>query len=135
MRDDPANTNTIPRPSLIARKEVPLMPLFLPKNLAALANVAARDPSRYAANALHVLDPGDGSYRDYVRFYLPKTATVAGFNYSIDVGAGSGGLDNVAVAHDPVDGDFHAPSNVRDAARVPMFTVGKVRVLRMPRQF
>jgi DNA polymerase III sliding clamp (beta) subunit (PCNA family) len=38
------------------------MPVFLPKNLAALANVAARDPSRFAVNALRVLDLG-GAYR------------------------------------------------------------------------
>jgi DNA polymerase III sliding clamp (beta) subunit (PCNA family) len=38
------------------------MPVFLPKNLAALANVAARDAGRYAANALRVLDLG-GAYR------------------------------------------------------------------------
>jgi hypothetical protein len=38
------------------------MPVFLPKNLAALANVTARDAGRYAANALRVLDLG-GAYR------------------------------------------------------------------------
>ena len=38
------------------------MPLYLPKNLAALANVAAKEATRYSADALHVLDL-DGTYR------------------------------------------------------------------------
>ena len=37
--------------------------MFLPKNLAALAGVAAKEATRYSANALRVLDPGDGTYR------------------------------------------------------------------------
>jgi hypothetical protein len=37
--------------------------VFLPKNLAALAGVAAKEATRYSANALRVLDPGDGTYR------------------------------------------------------------------------
>jgi DNA polymerase III sliding clamp (beta) subunit (PCNA family) len=38
------------------------MPVFLPKNLAALAGVAAKEATRYSANALRVLDLG-GAYR------------------------------------------------------------------------
>jgi DNA polymerase III sliding clamp (beta) subunit (PCNA family) len=38
------------------------MPVFMPKNLAALANVAAKEATRYSANALHVIDLGD-TYR------------------------------------------------------------------------
>lgn len=38
------------------------MPLFFPKNLAALAGIAPRDVGR-CPPALHVLDPGDGCYR------------------------------------------------------------------------
>ncbi len=38
------------------------MPVFLPKNLAALANVAAKEATRYSANALRVLDQS-GAYR------------------------------------------------------------------------
>jgi DNA polymerase III sliding clamp (beta) subunit (PCNA family) len=38
-----------------------LMPVFLPKNLAHLANVAARDSARFAVNALRVHDLGRGS--------------------------------------------------------------------------
>jgi hypothetical protein len=34
------------------------MPVFLPKNLAGLANVAARDSARFAVNALRVRDLG-----------------------------------------------------------------------------
>ena len=42
------------------------------------------------------LNPGDGSYRDYVRFYLPEAASVAGFKI---VGNGQGGLDKISVEH------------------------------------
>lgn len=45
------------------------------------------------------LNPGDGSYRDYVRFYLPETATVAGFNATLDAGQVSGALDAISFAH------------------------------------
>jgi hypothetical protein len=45
------------------------------------------------------LNPGDGSYRDYVRFYLPETATVAGFKATLDGSAGDGSLDAVSFAH------------------------------------
>jgi hypothetical protein len=38
------------------------MPVFLPKNLAALAGVVAKEATRYSANALRVLDLG-GAYR------------------------------------------------------------------------
>jgi hypothetical protein len=37
--------------------------LFLHRNLGPLATLAAKDPTRYAANAVRVRDPGDGSYR------------------------------------------------------------------------
>lgn len=39
------------------------MPLYFPRNLAGLVNVASRDFGRYALQAVHVLDPGDGLYR------------------------------------------------------------------------
>ena len=41
------------------------MPLYLPRNLAALARVAERPDcnARYAVDAIRVLDPGDGTYR------------------------------------------------------------------------
>ena len=43
------------------------------------------------------LNPGEGSYRDYVRFYLPQTATVASFQVLNDGAPGDGGLDNITV--------------------------------------
>ena len=45
------------------------------------------------------LNPGDGSYRDYVRIYLPETATVAGFKVTLDAGQEAGSLDNISFAH------------------------------------
>ncbi len=38
------------------------MPVFLPRNLAALAGVVAKDATRFSVNALHVIDGGD-TYR------------------------------------------------------------------------
>ncbi len=45
------------------------------------------------------LNPGDGSYRDYVRFYLPETAIVAGFTSNVDDSQGEGAVDAVSFAH------------------------------------
>jgi hypothetical protein len=45
-----------------ARKEVPV-PLFFPRNAAALAGVAAREHGRFAVSAVHAIDAGDGHYR------------------------------------------------------------------------
>jgi hypothetical protein len=39
------------------------MLLFLPRNLAAVAKVAARDGSRFAMQTVRVADPGDGTFR------------------------------------------------------------------------
>jgi DNA polymerase III sliding clamp (beta) subunit (PCNA family) len=39
------------------------VPLYLPRNLAALATVAARDCGRYSLAAVRVKDPGGGLYR------------------------------------------------------------------------
>src|SRR5207245_687092 len=44
------------------------------------------------------LNPGDGSYRDYVRFYLPETANVANFVATIDGQPSNVGWD--AITHD-----------------------------------
>ena len=45
------------------------------------------------------LNPGEGSYRDYVRFYLPETATVASFKMTADGKPGDGGLDTIVFDH------------------------------------
>jgi hypothetical protein len=45
------------------------------------------------------LNPGEGSYRDYVRIYLPETATVAGFKATLDAGQEAGSLDTISFAH------------------------------------
>jgi hypothetical protein len=45
------------------------------------------------------LNPGDGSYRDYVRVYLPESATLASFGFTIDGNPGDGGLDAVSTDH------------------------------------
>src|SRR5438128_7492809 len=39
------------------------MALYLPRNLAPLATVAATENPRYAVTGVRVLDPGDGTYR------------------------------------------------------------------------
>ena len=44
------------------------------------------------------LNPYDGSYHDYVRFYLPQTATLKAFSYTQDGRAGNGSLDSVSSA-------------------------------------
>ncbi|HXA42002.1 MAG TPA: DUF4012 domain-containing protein [Candidatus Solibacter sp.] len=45
------------------------------------------------------LNPGDGSYRDYVRFYIPQTAIVAGFKSNLDDSQGEGAVDAISFAH------------------------------------
>ena len=45
------------------------------------------------------LNPGDGSYRDYVRFYLPETANVVGFSTSLDGHDGQAGIDSIGLEH------------------------------------
>ncbi|MDP9326356.1 MAG: DUF4012 domain-containing protein [Candidatus Dormibacteraeota bacterium] len=45
------------------------------------------------------LNPGDGSYRDYVRFYIPETANVAAFRETVDGQAAPGGIDAVTMIH------------------------------------
>ncbi|HKI37988.1 MAG TPA: hypothetical protein VKA46_39405 [Gemmataceae bacterium] len=79
------------------------MPVFLHRNLAALAGVAAREPSRYAANALHVLDPGDGTYRveatDGKRLAIVRGPCPQASYPALD--AAFGGADKVLV---PVEG-------------------------------
>ena len=45
------------------------------------------------------LNPGDGTYRDYVRFYLPETATVANFHITLDGKPSESGLDAISYAH------------------------------------
>src|SRR5262245_52865879 len=39
------------------------MLLFLPRNLGAVAKVAARDGTRFAMQTVRVVDPGDGTFR------------------------------------------------------------------------
>lgn len=39
------------------------MPLYLHRNLAALVRVTAKEDYRYTATCVHVLNPGDGTYR------------------------------------------------------------------------
>jgi hypothetical protein len=39
------------------------VPLFFPRNAAALAGVAAREHGRFAVSAVHAIDIGDGHYR------------------------------------------------------------------------
>jgi hypothetical protein len=46
------------------------------------------------------LNPGDGSYRDYLRIYLPTTANMASFSYTLDGQPGNGALDATAFDHD-----------------------------------
>ncbi|GAC1333764.1 MAG: hypothetical protein NVSMB17_14580 [Candidatus Dormibacteria bacterium] len=45
------------------------------------------------------LNPYDGSYHDYVRFYLPETATVRRFQYTQDGKPGTGSLDSISTEH------------------------------------
>jgi hypothetical protein len=45
------------------------------------------------------LNQGDGSYRDYVRFYLPETSIVAEFKAALDGGGAGGALDSITFAH------------------------------------
>jgi hypothetical protein len=45
------------------------------------------------------LNPRDGSYGDYVRVYLPETATPSGFSFTMDGKAGDGGLERVSIEH------------------------------------
>lgn len=45
------------------------------------------------------LNPGDGSYRDYLRFYLPDTATVASLSTTMDGQGGGAALDNMTYEH------------------------------------
>jgi hypothetical protein len=46
------------------------------------------------------LNPGDGSYRDYVGFILPQQAAVASLEVLDDHGALMGGIDAVSFSHD-----------------------------------
>ena len=45
------------------------------------------------------LNPGDGSYRDYLRIYLPETANIAHISWTTDGGAAEGGVDDVGSEH------------------------------------
>ena len=45
------------------------------------------------------LNPGDGSYRDYLQVLIPETATVVDVTFKEDGKAGDGGLDGVTAAH------------------------------------
>lgn len=45
------------------------------------------------------LNPGDGSYRDYVRFYIPETANVAALTETIDGQPAHGGIDALTMTH------------------------------------
>ncbi|MEA2645332.1 MAG: hypothetical protein QOE92_415 [Chloroflexota bacterium] len=46
------------------------------------------------------LNPGEGSYRDYVRFYLPQGAQIADFEVLTDGKPSEGGLNELALDHD-----------------------------------
>jgi hypothetical protein len=46
------------------------------------------------------LNPGDGSYRDYVRFLVPQEAQVAGLTITSGGKQGEGGLDTITIIHD-----------------------------------
>ena len=50
-------------------------------------------------DADRLLNPGDGAYRDYVRFYLPEQAGVAGFTYLLDGKAVASEPDRIYVEH------------------------------------
>jgi hypothetical protein len=52
-----------------------------------------------ANDADRALNPGDGSYRDYVRFYLPEAAALASAEVTQDGRAGEGGLDSISFDH------------------------------------
>lgn len=45
------------------------------------------------------LNPGDGSYRDYVRVYIPENASLAQLTFEQDGQLGHGGLDGVGLEH------------------------------------
>ena len=46
------------------------------------------------------LNPGEGSYRNYVRFYLPQSAQIATFQVTTDGQPSEGGLNDLSVDHD-----------------------------------
>jgi hypothetical protein len=46
------------------------------------------------------LNPFGGGYHDYVRFYLPQTATLRNFSYRQDGRAGTGSLDSLTSVND-----------------------------------
>jgi hypothetical protein len=46
------------------------------------------------------LNPRDGAYGDYVRIYLPETATPRGFSFTMDGKQGDGGLERLSQEHD-----------------------------------
>jgi hypothetical protein len=46
------------------------------------------------------LNPRDGSYGDYVRIYLPETATPRGFSFTMDGHQGDGGLERISQEHE-----------------------------------
>ena len=73
------------------------MLLYFPRNLAGLVALASRHEGRYATGALHVLDPGDGTYRVEV---------TDGRRLAIVRGPNAGACYPVlADAHDEDDGD------------------------------
>jgi hypothetical protein len=62
------------------------MALYLHRNLAALATVAAKENPRYAITGVRVLDPGDGTYRleatDGKRLAIVRGSSVPEQEYS-----------------------------------------------------
>jgi hypothetical protein len=66
------------------------------------------------------LNPGDGSYRDYLRVYLPQDATVASFSYESGGAPGEGGLDRI--------GEDHGKRYVGIFLRVPRGATGVVHL-------
>jgi hypothetical protein len=85
--------------------------IYLKKSLNVKAEVAPGGMVRHQVSATYdlpqpiddldrALNPGKASYRNYVRFYLPPTAVVAGFGVTVDGKSAPGNIDQLSVEHD-----------------------------------
>jgi hypothetical protein len=85
--------------------------IYLKKSLNIKAEVAPGGMVRHQVSATYdlpqpiddldrALNPGKASYRNYVRFYLPQTAVVAGFGVTVDGKSAPGNIDQLSVEHD-----------------------------------
>jgi hypothetical protein len=81
------------------RKSIQLKVEVYPSGLARHELVVRYEMPLPVDDVDRALNPRDGSYGDYMRVYLPETATPSGFSFRMDGKPGDGGLERVSVEH------------------------------------